>query len=289
MLFVPGDSEKKFAKAHDVGADALILDLEDSVSPAKKPGARETVLAMLAQRRTEGPELWVRINPLDTEFVLDDLAAIVKGRPDGIIAPKTNGPDDVRQLGHYLDALEARDGVDPGSIRIIPVATETARAPFTLGDFADAGLTRLLGLTWGAEDISTAIGATTNMAPDGRWALTYRTIRSLCLLAAKAAGVQALETVATDFRDEEALRRSSREAQREGFTGRMAIHPAQVAPINESFTPDTEDVDFARRVVDAFAAQPDAGTVGLDGKMLDIPHLKQAQQVLALHDAYSNR
>ena len=231
----------------------------------------------------------MRINPLDTEFVLDDLAAIVKGRPDGIIAPKTNGPDDVRQLGHYLDALEARDGVDPGSIRIIPVATETARAPFTLGDFADAGLTRLLGLTWGAEDISTAIGATTNMAPDGRWALTYRTIRSLCLLAAKAAGVQALETVATDFRDEEALRRSSREAQREGFTGRMAIHPAQVAPINESFTPDTEDVDFARRVVDAFAAQPDAGTVGLDGKMLDIPHLKQAQQVLALHDAYSNR
>lgn len=289
MLFVPGDSEKKFAKAHDVGADALILDLEDSVSPAKKPGARETVLAMLAQRRAAGPELWVRINPLDTEFVLDDLAAVVKGRPDGIIAPKTNGPDDVRQLGHYLDALEARDGVDRGSIRIIPVATETARAPFTLGDFAGAGLTRLLGLTWGAEDISTAIGATTNMAPDGRWALTYRTIRSLCLLAAKAAGVQALETVATDFRDEEALRRSSREAQREGFTGRMAIHPAQVAPINESFTPDAGDVDFARRVVDAFAAQPDAGTVGLDGKMLDIPHLKQAQQVLALHDAYSNR
>ena len=289
MLFVPGDSEKKFAKAMDVGADALILDLEDSVAPAKKPGARDTVLGMLAQRRPEGPELWVRINPLDTEFVLDDLAAIVKGKPDGIIAPKTNGPADVRQLGHYLDALEVRDGAEPGSIRIIPVATETARAPFTLGDFADAGLTRLLALTWGAEDISTAIGATTNMAPDGRWALTYRTIRSLCLLAAKAAGVQAMETVATDFRDEDALRRSSREAQREGFTGRMAIHPAQVQPINESFTPDAEDVDFARRVVEAFEAQPDAGTVGLDGKMLDIPHLKQAKQVLALHDAYSNR
>lgn len=289
MLFVPGDSEKKFAKAMDIGADALILDLEDSVAASRKPGARQTVLDMLGERRPGGPELWVRINPLSTEHALPDLAAVVAGKPDGLICPKTDSPADVRRLSHYLDALEERDGVAAGSIRIIPVATETARAPFTLGDFADAGLTRLLGLTWGAEDISAAIGASTNLGPDGEWALTYRVIRSWCLLAAKAASVQAIETVATDFRDEARLRASTREAQREGFTGRMAIHPAQVGPINECFTPDDADVDYARRVIEAFEANPDTGTVGLDGKMLDMPHLKQAQQVLALHKAYRER
>jgi len=272
-----------------VGADALILDLEDSVAARHKPAARDIVLGMLARRKPEGPELWVRINPLSTPYALDDLAAVIRGKPDGIIQPKTDGPADVRQLSHYLDAMEVRDGVAPGTIRIVPVATETARAPFTLGEFADAGLTRILGLTWGAEDISAAIGASTNLGPDGQWALTYRTIRSWCLLACKAAGVQAIETIATDFRDEEGLRRTSREAMREGFTGRMAIHPAQVAPINESFTPGEEDVAYARRVVDVFESNPDLGTVGLDGKMLDMPHLKQARKVLALHEAYGKR
>jgi citrate lyase subunit beta/citryl-CoA lyase len=283
FLFIPGDSEKKLGKADGAGADALILDLEDSVAPANKAGARDMVRDFLLARPRSGrtSELWVRINPLDTDLALGDLAAVVQGAPDGLMLPKANGPEDVRTLSHYLDALEVQAGVEAGSIGILPVATETAIAPFRLGDYATAGLQRLAGITWGAEDLSAAVGASTNLDASGNWALTYRMVRSLTLLAAHAAGVPAIDTLFVDFKDDEGLRESCRAARGEGFSGRIAIHPAQVDGINASFTPSDEEVAHARRVITAFDAAPGAGTVGLDGKMLDIPHLKQARGVLA--------
>ena len=283
FLFVPGDSQKKIDKAYGTDADALILDLEDAVAPANKPRARELVPAYLCSRprANRKSEIWVRINPLDTEFALLDLAAIVAAEPNGLMLPKANGPEDVMRLSHYLDALEIQGRVEPQSIGIIPVATETATSPFRLGDYSRARLARLRGLTWGAEDLSTAIGASTNVDSSGELALTYRLVRSLTLLAAHAAGVQAIDTLYADFRDEVGLRISSRASNTEGFTGRVAIHPAQVRTINESYTPSPEEIQHARRVVAAFEAQPGAGTVGLDGKMIDIPHLKQAQSILA--------
>lgn len=289
FLFIPGDSEKKLGKADGCGADALILDLEDAVVPENKPRARELVAAFLRARPrvARGSELWVRINPLDTEFSLLDLAAVVAAGPDGLMLPKANGPADVLRLSHYLDALEAQSGIARQSVRILPVATETPVAPFRLGDYADAGLSRLLGLTWGAEDLSTAIGASTNLDGSGQWALTYQIVRSMTLLAARAAGVQAVDTLYVDYRDEAGLRAASRASRAEGFTGRVAIHPAQVPAINESYMPSAAEVEHARRVIAAFEAAPGAGTIGLDGKMIDIPHLKQAQQVLAQATAFA--
>lgn len=285
-LFIPGDSDKKLGKADGTGADALILDLEDSVPLPEKAAARRKVRAFLDARPpgARRSQLWVRINPLD-DTAMADLAAVCGGAPDGIVLPKIDGPADVLRLSHGLDALEAREGVAPGHIRIVPVASETPQSPFHLGAFAGAGLGRLAGLTWGAEDLSAALGASTNQDPGGGWALTYRVARSLVLLAARAAGVAAIDTLYTDFRDTDGLHATSRAAAQEGFTGRLAIHPAQVGPINAAFAPSDADVAYARRVVEAF--KDGAGTVGLDGKMLDIPHLKQAQTVLALHDAYS--
>ncbi|CAN5419712.1 CoA ester lyase [soil metagenome] len=286
FLFIPGDSDKKLDKVDGCGADAVILDLEDAVAPAHKALARDKVTAFLKARPREVRtlQLWVRINPLDTPLALDDLAEVVAGAPDGLMLPKANGPEDVRTLSHHLDALEAAFGIPRGSIRILPVATETAVAPFRLGDYATAGLTRLAGLTWGAEDLATAVTASTNLGPDGQWALTFRLVRSLTLLAAHAAGVQAIDTLYVDFRDDEGLIASSRAARSEGFSGRIAIHPAQVAAINAAFTPSDDEISHARRVVAAFAGAGDVGTVGLDGKMYDIPHLKQARQVLAAAD-----
>jgi citrate lyase subunit beta/citryl-CoA lyase len=287
FLFIPGDSEKKLGKADGAGADALILDLEDAVSPLNKSRARELVPAFLRERPREKRtcEIWVRINPLDTDFALLDLAAIVAAAPDGLMLPKANGPKDVLRLSHYLDALEVRGRVTPQSIRILPVATETPVSPFRLGEYAGAGLTRLMGLTWGAEDLSAAVGASTNLDASGQRAFTYQLVRSLTLLAARAAGVRAIDTLYVDFRDEAGLRASSRASRAEGFTGRIAIHPAQVRTINESYMPAAEEIEHAHRVVAAFEAQPGAGTVGLDGKMIDIPHLKQAQGVLAQAEA----
>jgi citrate lyase subunit beta/citryl-CoA lyase len=291
LLFIPGDSEKKLAKADTAGADALILDLEDAVSPQNKPKARELLAAFLAERprgqRTS--ELWVRVNPFDTDLTLDDMVAVIAQGPDGIMLPKCNGPDDVVRASHYLDAFEAHGGVAAGTIKILPVATETACAPFTLGDYAKAQLDRILGLTWGAEDLAAAVGASTNVDETGQWALTYRMVRSLTLLGAHAAGVQAIDTLYVNFRDEDGLRASSRMSRAEGFTGRIAIHPAQVTAINESYMPSTAEIDHAHRVIAAFAAEPGAGTVGLDGKMVDIPHLKQAQAVLAQAAVYQSR
>lgn len=288
MLFIPGDSEKKLAKVAECGADAVILDLEDAVAPQNKEAARERVTAFLAgtPRGKRPSQYWVRVNPFDTGLTLTDLAAVMGGAPEGIMQPKTNSPEDVRRLSHYLDAFEAAQGIAPGSTMILPVATETAAAPFTLGDFAHAGLERLVGLTWGAEDLAAAVGASGNRDVSGEWAFTYRMVRSLTLLAAHAAGVQALDTLYVDFRDDEGLRGSCRAARAEGFTGRIAIHPAQVAGINASFMPSAEEIAHAQRVLDAFAANPGAGTVGLDGKMIDIPHFKQAETVLAQARAF---
>lgn len=288
FLFVPGDSDKKLSKGAESGADALILDLEDSVAPDRKPVARGMVADYLVARPGQsGPELWVRMNPL-AEGGLDDLVAVVRAGPAGIMVPKPDGPADLLRISHILDALERRDGV-AAPIRLLPVATETARAPFALAAYADAGLARLWGMTWGAEDLSSAIGARTNKGPDGTWAMTYKVVRSMCLLAAKAAGVAAIETLYADFRDEAGLIADCQEAAREGFTGRLAIHPAQVAAINAAFTPSAEEVAHATRVVAAFSASPGIGVVGLDGKMLDIPHLRQAQRLLAQATAIAAR
>jgi citrate lyase subunit beta/citryl-CoA lyase len=283
LLFIPGDSSKKLAKADASGADAIVLDIEDSVAPPNKPLARELIATFLAERppAKRASELWVRINPIDDEAALLDLAAAVAGAPDGVMLPKCCGTADVQRLSHFLDALEVQARLSRGSLGILPVATETAAAALQLPGYATSALPRLRALTWGAEDLSTAVGASSNQDESGGWALTYRIARSLTLLAAHAAGVQAIETLYVDFRDTDGLRRSCRAARAEGFSGRLAIHPAQVEPINEGFSPSAQEIEHARRVVAAFDAAPGAGVVGLDGKMLDIPHLKQARAVLA--------
>ncbi len=280
LLFVPGDSERKFAKAASVGADILILDLEDSVAPAKKLEARVHVAQLLTQNAPRDWKFFVRINPLDTGLTLTDLAAIVRPGLDGILIPKANGAQDVLQFGHYLDALEQAVGMALGAIKIMVVATETPAAMFNLGSYAPAH-PRLAGLTWGAEDLAAAVGATTNKNPDGSWAFAYQIARTHCLFAASAANVAPIDTLYTDFRDLVGLEHDCRQARRDGFTGRIAIHPDQVAIINACFSPSPEDIAHAQKIVGAFAAQPDAGTIGIDGQMYDIPHLKAALRTLA--------
>ena len=288
MLYVPGDDDRKLAKADGSKADAVVLDLEDSVAAGNRHVAREKVRKFLEDRPREqrGYQLWVRINALD-DSALIDLAALVAAAPDGIVLPKIDGPDDVSRLEHYLDALEVREDVEPGSIKICAVATETPAAVLRLHEFAQAKLSRLVALGWGAEDLSAAIGASTNVDASGNWTLTYRWARSAVLLAAKAAGVQAMDTVYVDYRDTEGLSTACRDSAQEGFTGRVAIHPDQVAPINEQFAPTDEEVALARRVVAAFGgSEHGVGTVGIDGKMFDIPHLKRAQNLLSMHEQY---
>lgn len=288
FLFVPGDSEKKLAKAAGSEADALILDLEDSVAPQRKALGRDMVADYLAAARgQQSSELWVRINPM-AEGGLDDLVAIVRAAPDGLVVPKVDHPSGLEQLSIMLDVLERRDGVDR-QIRLLPVATETPLAPFALGEYPRARLPRLYGMTWGAEDLSTALGASTNRGRDGGWAFTYQMVRSHCLIAARACGVAPIETLYADFRDDAGLEADCMAALREGFTGRIAIHPAQVATINAAFTPSEEDIAHAHRVVAAFEESAGAGVVGLDGKMLDIPHLKQARNILAMVETIASR
>lgn len=280
MLFVPGDNERKLAKGGDSRADALILDLEDAVAPTRTPIARDMVLAYLQAHRDRGRQkLWVRINPLSTPAALLDLA-VVAGAPDGILLPKVDGPADIVRLAHCLDALEIRDGVAPGSIRIMPVATETAPSLFRLGDYAGSSA-RLHGLTWGAEDIAAALGASANRRPDGEYDTVFALAKALCLAGAVAAGVQPVDTIWADYKDDAGLRNEAAQSRRSGYTGKIAIHPGQVDSINAAFSPTPQELDWSRRVVALFAENPGLGTVGLDGKMLDMPHLKQAQRVLA--------
>jgi citrate lyase subunit beta/citryl-CoA lyase len=280
LLFVPGDDAKKLGKALGSGADAIILDLEDSVSAARKSAARDVTSAFLAENRgSGGPRRFVRINPLASGLALADLAAVIGARPDGIVLPKAAGAEDVRALDHYLAALEARENLPAGAIAILPIAPETAAAIFTFASYADVSA-RLCGIMWGCEDLAADVGALANRGPDGTHLEPFRLARSLCLYGAAAAGVIAVDTVFTDFRDAAGLEREAREAALCGFAAKAAIHPAQVAAINAAFTPDAVAIAWAHRVVAAFDGQPDAGVVAIDGKMIDRPHLRAAQRIL---------
>jgi citrate lyase subunit beta/citryl-CoA lyase len=280
LLFVPGDSERKFAKAHTCGADALILDLEDSVAPAQKPVAREHVSSLLDQAGPRDWSFFVRVNALDTGLTLGDLAAVVKPGLDALLIPKASGSEDIVRFGHYLDAFETKAGMAPGSVKLAVVATETAKAMFGLASYAPAH-PRLVALTWGAEDLAAALGATDNHESDGGWTEPYRAARVQCLFAASAAEVTPIDTIHADFRNMEGLERECRRSRRDGFLGRMAIHPDQVATINRCYAPSEAEIAHARKIVEAFDANPGAGTLGVDGKMVDIPHLKAARKVLA--------
>ena len=279
LLFVPGDSEKKLAKSISTSADALILDLEDSVSPDRTAIARSMVAEFLKAHGQRQQQLWVRINPLQTPLALHDLVAVMAGKPDGIMLPKPLNAKDAQHLDHCLSALEVREGLELGSTRIIPVATEVAGALFDLQSYAGA-TPRLQGLTWGAEDLATAVGATSNRDASGEFTFTYKLARSLCLLA--SAEVQAIDTLSVDFKDMKALAVDVQNARREGFSGKLAIHPDQVEVINQGFTPSAHDLSHAQRIVDAFAQAQGAGAVQLDGKMVDKPHLTQALRLLQL-------
>ncbi|OVZ55388.1 CoA ester lyase [Pigmentiphaga sp. NML080357] len=277
MLFVPGDSPRKFDKAAASSADALILDLEDSVAPDAKPAARDTVRGML-DRPPAGKQLWVRINALDSGVALEDLAAVVPGRPFGIVLPKCAGRADLQRAAHYLDACEAMAGLPAGDVRILAIATETARSLFGLHDYAGA-TPRLWGLSWGAEDLAADVGAQANRAA-GRYTEPFRLARSLCLMAAAAAGVRAVDTVCVDLDAPEVLAEETREAVRDGFVGKLAIHPRHVDAINALMSPDAAMLQWARAVVAAFDAHPGAGALNLDGKMIDRPHLRLARRLL---------
>jgi citrate lyase subunit beta/citryl-CoA lyase len=282
LLFVPGDSQKKLDKSITSGADALIVDLEDSVGPTRKAEARVSALAFLHHIRTvnDGCTVYVRVNAFDTGLTDDDLQAVVPGRPDGILLPKAEGGPSVTHLDAKLTALEAIHGLQDGAIGIIALTTETPAALFTNGSYRSAS-PRLQALTWGAEDLSAGLGAETNRDEKGRFTDPYRLARTLCLAGAAAAGLSALDTVFVDYRDEAGLRREAEEARRDGFTGKLAIHPAQAPIINAVFTPTPEAVAHAQELADAFEAEPDAGVIGIGGKMYDRPHLMRAQRLLA--------
>jgi citrate lyase subunit beta/citryl-CoA lyase len=279
LLFVPGDSERKFARAKECGADALILDLEDSVAPSEKANARAHVAGLIEETQRAW-SLFVRINAFDTGFALDDLAAVVKPGLDALLIPKVNGAADLERIGHYLDAFEAKASMASESVKLASVATETPKAMFALGSYAPAH-PRLIALTWGAEDLSAALGATNNKEPDGSWTFPYEFARAACLFAASAAEVAALDTLYADFRDPEGLERDCRRSRRDGFVGRLAIHPDQVATINRAYAPSETEIAHARKIVAAFEANPGAGALGVDGKMVDLPHLKAARKILA--------
>ena len=265
-LFVPADSERKITKALDSDADAIIFDLEDSVAPAKKPLARDVLRAML--KRSGGPQWWLRINPLGSEFLKEDLKLIGVADIHGIVLPKAESGADVTQLAHRT-----------GTIPVHAIVTETAASLFGLLSYRDPK-SPLAAMSWGAEDLSAALGASSKYDSGGELSFTYRLARTLCLAGAVAAGVQPVDGVFADFKDDKGLRAEAEAARRDGFTGKLAIHPAQVAVINDAFTPSTEDIQHAAAIVAAFEAQPDAGVLSVAGRMVDRPHLIQARRVL---------
>ena len=282
LLFVPADSAKKLDKGLTSGADALIVDLEDSVAADRKAEARKSAADFLKSARAAAkrPRLLVRINSIPTGLTDDDLDAVVAAQPDAIMLPKAEGGATVTHLDAKLAVREARAGLPDGAVQIVAIATETAAALFLAGTYKDSS-PRLSGLTWGAEDLSAELGAEANRDRDGNFLDPYRLARSLCVAGASAAGVQAIDTVYVDFRNRDGLRRECEEARRDGFTAKMAIHPDQVEVINTVFTPTPEQLAHARRVVAAFATNPGTGVVGLDGLMYDRPHLLRAQTLLA--------
>ena len=282
LLFVPADGGSKLDKAMASGADAVIVDLEDSVSAEGKAGARQSAADFLrdAVKQAKRPRLLVRVNAIATGLIDDDLDAVVSARPDAIMLPKAEGGAGVVHADAKLAVREAISGLPDGHVKIVAIATETATALFLAGTYRGASA-RLEGLTWGAEDLSAELGAEANRGADGRFLDPYRLARALCLAGAAAARVQAIDTIAADFRNLAALRRETEEARRDGFTGKMAIHPAQVPVINEVFTPTAEASAKARAVIAAFESNPGKGAVGIDGVMYDRPHLERAKRLLA--------
>jgi citrate lyase subunit beta/citryl-CoA lyase len=278
LLFVPGDSARKFARARENAADALILDLEDSVASEAKHQARQDTAAMLRQPRTR-QSLFVRINAFDTGLSALDLAAVMPYAPDGIALPKCDGPTQVQRLAHMLDALEAAYELEPGRTRILAIVTETAASLFGLGQYRGCS-ERLWGMMWGAEDLAASFGATTNREA-GALLPPYQLARNLCLAGAAAAGVVAVDTVATDIDDLDAVARDARQARRDGFMAKGIIHPKHAEPVNAAFRPSDDEIAWAHRITEAFGNQPDLGVVKIDGQMIDKPHLRAAERILA--------
>ena len=278
LLFVPADSERKMSKAAALGADALIFDLEDAVLPDRKPLARE-MLAAYAKTYSSPSEFWVRVNDLASGELLKDLAAAIPLAPKGIVLPKIRGPEDLQVVSQYLDMAEAMAGLAVGSTRILAVCTETPSAVLRMGELRVGVFPRLQGMLWGGEDLSAAMGAGDPRLPNGAWRPMYEYARNQCLLACHALEIEAIDTVYVDFKDPEGCTRNAHQARYDGFTGKIAIHPDQVAIINAAFSPTAEEIAQAQRVIAAFAGG--AGAVSLDGKMLDVPHLKGARRLLA--------
>ena len=275
FLFVPADSERKLSKASDSGADALILDLEDSVAAAARPAAREKAADFLKGREN----VWVRINAIESDDAAADLAAVIPSAPAGIVLPKPRSAADAVQLSSQLDALEKTHGIDSGQTKIMPICTERPEALFKLDNYIGA-TSRLVALTWGAEDLSAALGASDNRDEEGNWLAPYELARSLCLCAAAAAEVAAVDTVYTDYKDADGLAHYAANARRDGFSGMLAIHPAQVDVINRAFCPTAAEIERAERIVALFDDNPEAGALGMDGEMIDKPHLLQARRLL---------
>jgi citrate lyase subunit beta/citryl-CoA lyase len=282
LLFVPADSERKLAKALSAGADALILDLEDSVTAEHRPQARALAAEFIKSAREAPvrPLLYVRVNPLDSADVEADIAGVMPAGPDGIVQPKPNSGQDVHRLSIALGHAEERAGRRDRPARILPIVTETPVSVLQLSTYIGAS-SRIIGMSWGAEDLSAVVGSSSSRRSGRELTSPYRLVRDLCLFTAAAADVAPIDTVFVDFRDEAGLRRECHEAAQDGFTGKMAIHPDQVAIINDMFTPGAAEIEHAQAVVRAFAENPGAGVASLNGKMLDKPHLKLAQKVLA--------
>lgn len=280
LLFVPADDERKIAKGLSCAADALILDLEDAVAPARKAAARELCAGTLVSADTS-KRLFVRVNALDSGAVEADLAAVAGARPYGIVLPKCRSGADVADLARHLDVLEAAAGIAAGSIRILPIVTENAASLFGLGSYAQPRSPRLCGMMWGGEDLAADLGALSNRDADGSYTTPYALARALCLIGAAAAGVAAVDSVYTDFRDHAGLQAEATLGLRDGFSAKAAIHPDQIGAIHAAFTPSAAAIDHAVRVVSAFAAAGNAGVVAMDGRMLDRPHQRSALRVLA--------
>jgi citrate lyase subunit beta/citryl-CoA lyase len=287
MLFVPGDRPERFDKAVRSGADAVILDLEDAVTPNTRPQARRNVGDFLRDGARDVP-VWVRINPIDSSDALVDVAAVVPARPDGLVLPKTRTVADLWRLDHWLEALETAHGQAAGSIAVVALVTETAHALLHAVGFATPPK-RVAGYTWGAEDLAAEVGATANRTADGEYEGVYRIARASCLLMAAAANVAAIDTTDVEFRDLAAVERRARASRRDGFVGKLVIHPAQVAPIHAAFSPSEEEITWARRVVEALAQPSGAGAVAIDGRMVDRPHLRQAERILGGLSPFSDR
>ena len=286
-LLVPGDSEKKLGKAMSTGAHAVIIDLEDAVALSAKPEARNMARDWLAVHRHHVIESrpmarWVRINAFDTGMWRDDLEVVMAGAPDGVMLPKCEGPDQIRQLSAEIYELEQRHRITVGTTRILPLVSETARSALTIAAYTDEALPRLAGLTWGAANLSAVMGASRKRDANGTWTDAFRFVRAQCLLAAHAKGIWAVDTLYDDFRDEDGIRHAAECARADGFTGMLAIHPVQVPIINAAFAPTEAELADAQAIIALFATNPQAGALQYNGRMVDQPHLKMAKQLLGI-------